>query len=53
MREKFQKYIAGLQDTICDALEAADGGTKFKQDIWARPGGGGGQTRVFEDGHVF
>lgn len=53
MREQFQKYIAGLQDTICGALEAVDGGTTFKQDIWERPGGGGGQTRVIEDGHVF
>lgn len=53
MRKKFQKYITELQDTICSALEKVDGGATFKQDIWKRPGGGGGQTRVIEDGNVF
>lgn len=53
MREKFQKYIAKLQNTICDALEDVDDGATFKQDVWERPGGGGGQTRVIEDGNVF
>jgi len=53
MRELFYKYICELQDTITAALEAADRGASFKEDIWERLEGGGGRTRVLEDGAVF
>jgi len=53
MKELFYKYICELQDTITAALEAADGGASFKEDIWERLEGGGGRTRVLEDGVVF
>lgn len=53
MKTKFKTYIDGLQDTICDALERADGGAKFEEDLWSRPGGGGGCTRVIQNGNVF
>ncbi|MFO0936865.1 MAG: oxygen-dependent coproporphyrinogen oxidase [Gemmataceae bacterium] len=46
-------YLRQLQDDICSALEAADGGTRFREDTWQRPGGGGGRTRVIENGTVF
>ncbi len=39
-----------LQTTICDALEAEDGGAQFVSDRWTREGGGGGLTRVITDG---
>src|SRR5690606_19119212 len=39
------------QDRICAALERADGGT-FREDLYEHPGGGGGRTRVLEDGAV-
>jgi coproporphyrinogen III oxidase len=45
-------YLLDLQDRICDALAAEDG-TAFREDAWERPGGGGGRTRVLEDGNVF
>ncbi len=35
-----------LQDEICASLEAFDGQGRFVQDLWERPGGGGGRTRV-------
>lgn len=38
---------------MCAALEAADGTGKFKEDVWSRPGGGGGISRVLQDGTVF
>jgi coproporphyrinogen III oxidase len=41
---------AALQDELCAALERADGGARFSADRWERPGGGGGLTRVLEDG---
>ena len=53
MKDKFYTYIQNLQDQITSALEAVDGGTKFREDIWQRPEGGGGRTRVMENGNVF
>ncbi|KAA3654911.1 MAG: oxygen-dependent coproporphyrinogen oxidase [Proteobacteria bacterium] len=47
-----QAYFTGLQDRIADRLEALDG-TPFREDCWTREHGGGGRTRVLEDGTVF
>ncbi len=41
-----------IQDEICLALEQCDGGAVFVEDLWERPGGGGGRTRVFRNGNV-
>jgi coproporphyrinogen III oxidase len=30
-----------------------DGAGTFKEDVWERPNGGGGISRVMADGHVF
>lgn len=46
-------YLLGLQDRICAAVEAEDGGARFAEDSWERPGGGGGRSRVLADGGVF
>ena len=53
MKDKFYTYIQKLQDTITSKLEAIDGKATFKEDIWERPEGGGGRTRVIENGNVF
>jgi coproporphyrinogen III oxidase len=53
MKEKFYQFILDLQDTITSQLEAIDGKSKFHEDIWKRPEGGGGRTRVIENGAVF
>ena len=45
-------YFRGLQDRIVDALEQFDG-RRFRRDAWERPEGGGGETRVIEDGGFF
>ena len=45
-------YFKSLQDTICQALEQADGTGKFVEDNWTRTEGGGGRTRVLTDGAV-
>ena len=52
MKDKFYTYIQSLQDHICSGLEAVDGQAKFKEDLWDRPEGGGGRTRVIEHGQV-
>lgn len=43
--------LRGMQDTICEAMTAIDGGT-FISDEWRRDEGGGGISRVLEDGAV-
>ncbi len=53
MKDKFYNYIVHLQDTITQKLEEIDGKAKFREDVWKRPEGGGGKTRVIENGAVF
>jgi coproporphyrinogen III oxidase len=45
-------YLAGLQENIVSALEKVDG-RPFSRDAWERAEGGGGITRVLEEGNVF
>lgn len=53
MKDTFYNYILQLQDTITSALEKVDGSAVFSEDLWERKGGGGGRTRVIQDGAVF
>ncbi|KAI9153848.1 hypothetical protein LWI28_017425 [Acer negundo] len=53
VRARFEKMIRDAQDSVCQAIEAVDGGGKFKEDVWSRPGGGGGISRVLQDGAVW
>ncbi len=46
-------YLLQLQEQLCSALEQEDGAARFLEEDWERPGGGGGRTRVLEDGAVF
>jgi coproporphyrinogen III oxidase len=41
-----------LQDYICDRVEKIDGLASFQEDKWQREEGGGGRTRIVEDGNV-
>ncbi len=53
MKEQFVTYIRKLQNTITSGLEECDGEATFREDKWVRPEGGGGRTRVIENGNVF
>ena len=53
MKDTFYAYIENLQDTITSKLESLDGKAGFKEDIWNRKEGGGGRTRVIENGGIF
>lgn len=53
MKEQFYTYIQKLQDIITSELEKIDGNAKFREDVWERAEGGGGRTRVIENGNVF
>ncbi len=50
--QQMHAFVLGLQDEICQALERCDGGARFREDAWTRPGGGGGRSRVLEGGAV-
>jgi coproporphyrinogen III oxidase len=43
----------GLQDSICQGLQALDGEGQFQEESWQRPEGGGGRSRVMKEGRVF
>lgn len=45
-------YFKSLQDQICEGIEKADGRGTFLEDIWIRKEGGGGQTRVLQNGKI-
>jgi coproporphyrinogen III oxidase len=46
-------YLLKLQDRICEALEKIDQQKVFREDQWEREEGGGGRSRVMENGAVF
>jgi len=51
-KEEIQDWFKALQDNICKALENTDGKGKFQEDLWTRPAGGGGRTRVITEGNI-
>ena len=52
MKDAFYNYIKILQDNITQLLGKIDGKIDFKEDLWERPQGGGGRTRILENGNV-
>ncbi len=46
-------YLLELQDRICARLTQIDSAKTFREDAWEREGGGGGRSRVLEEGGVF
>ena len=48
-----KEYLLDLQDRICQQLQELEPTAKFREDAWDREGGGGGRTRVIENGSVF
>lgn len=51
-KEQIAIWFTGLQDRICTALEELDGKARFLADTWTRTGGGGGCSRVLQNGGV-
>jgi coproporphyrinogen III oxidase len=52
-KDAFYSFISELQNTITSRLEKLDGKAIFHQDEWHREEGGGGFSRVIQDGDVF
>jgi coproporphyrinogen III oxidase len=54
IRADMESLVKRVQDEICAAVAAADGGGQgFHEDAWTRPEGGGGRSRVLQGGKVF
>jgi coproporphyrinogen III oxidase len=51
-KQAVKNYLLQLQDKICAALQDEDGSGKFIEDSWQREEGGGGRSRVMENGGV-
>lgn len=51
-KTEITNYFKSLQDSICQQLETGDGNGRFQEDLWERPGGGGGRTRVIQGQHI-
>jgi coproporphyrinogen III oxidase len=49
--EAVRAYLLGLQERIVARMEALDGG-RFARDEWKRAEGGGGITRILENGSL-
>ncbi|TVR10954.1 MAG: oxygen-dependent coproporphyrinogen oxidase [Phormidium sp. GEM2.Bin31] len=50
---RISAFMKDLQESICAGLERIDGGGQFREDMWERPEGGGGRSRVIREGNVF
>ena len=46
-------YLQQLQQSICSSLEILDGNALFADDEWQRAEGGGGLSKVIQNGNVF
>jgi len=51
-KESIAEDYKTIQDEICQALEQLDGAAKFEEEVWERDGGGGGRTRVIQNGNI-
>lgn len=51
-KTKITDHFKALQTVICHDLERSDGKSKFNSDEWQRPEGGGGVSRIIENGSL-
>lgn len=52
-QDEVKAYLLDLQDRICAGLQAEETRGAFIEDAWTRAGGGGGRSRVLENGEIF
>ncbi|MDB5139296.1 MAG: hemF [Mucilaginibacter sp.] len=52
-KEQIAADYQQIQDEICAALELTDGKAGFEEEKWEREGGGGGRTRIIQNGNIF
>ena len=52
-KELIAEQYQQIQDEICAGLEQLDGKEHFVEELWQRDGGGGGRSRVIQNGDIF
>lgn len=52
-KEEISKTFLDVQEFICLELENEDGFSKFQTDNWLHHSGGGGKSKVIQNGNVF
>jgi coproporphyrinogen III oxidase len=52
-RERATAWTVRVHDRLTELFTTLDGGETFREDPWAREGGGGGVSRVLLEGRVF
>ena len=53
MKQRASSLFKKRQEEICSAFEQLDGKESFSNEVWEHHSGGGGVTRVIQDGSVF
>ncbi len=53
LRPRVAHWMQVLQEHLTEFFEEADGGGRFREDVWNRPGGGTGVSRVLSEGRTF
>jgi coproporphyrinogen III oxidase len=53
IRTEAEALARRTQEAVCSAVERMEAGSRFRRDVWERPGGGGGDSRMLRDGNVF
>lgn len=52
IKEIIAKEYKTIQEEITSAIEILDGEALFEEENWERPGGGGGSSRIIQDGNL-
>jgi coproporphyrinogen III oxidase len=52
-RQEVSSWIEQLHDEATGLFSKLDGGGSFREDLWDRPGGGGGVSRVLTEGQTY
>lgn len=52
-KAEIESFFKSLQSKICSELETEDGLAHFSTEVWEHSEGGGGITRVIQDGAIF
>ncbi|HEY0056665.1 MAG TPA: oxygen-dependent coproporphyrinogen oxidase [Pedobacter sp.] len=51
-KEEIASHYKIIQDEITSALEVLDSSATFEEELWEREGGGGGRTRIMQNGNI-
>ncbi len=51
-KQTIESFFKSLQDQICNELARTDGKARFEEDLWEHQSGGGGRTRLIQNGQI-